>query len=231
MVKEIRDNQKSRHYASERFLYDTGKTVTKLGSTFNLTKESSINECQVYLDVICDQFWFRQRFGKRQIWVQSGRGGGRAYGSRITLGTWARNEAIILHELAHCLAPRTSKHNAEFAGIFLFLVKNAFGADKAKELRASYKTHRVKYNNSAIPPINKNCLTHAQTNALAAKNRRAENKRAKEMAEKPLGQEEQEALVKFLARAINSTQCGAAKSKTRTNAQKTLRDLKKAFLL
>jgi hypothetical protein len=129
------------------------------------------------------------------------------------------------------LAPRTSKHDAKFAGIFLFLVKNAFGADKAKELRESYKTHRVKYNNSAIPPINKNCLTHSQMNALAAKNRRAENKRAKEMAEKPLGQEEQEALVKFLARAINSTQCGAPKSTTATNAKKTLRDLKKAFLL
>lgn len=227
-----RDNQRSRHYAAEHFLYGTGKTVTKSGSTFNLTKESSIAECQQYLDVICDQYWFRQRFNTRKIYIESGRGGGKAFGSRrITLGTWARNEAIILHELAHCLAPYGNRHGAEFAGIFLFLVKNAFGADKAKELRASYKTHRVKYNNSAIPPINKNCLTHSQMNALAAKNRRAENKRAKEMAEKPLGQEEQEALIKFLTRAINSTQCGAVKSTTRTNAKKTLRDLKKAFLL
>ena len=50
MVKEVRDNQKSRHYAAERFLYDAGKTVIKTGSKnfpeikFNLTKQSSIHD-------------------------------------------------------------------------------------------------------------------------------------------------------------------------------------------
>ena len=234
MVKTIRDNQRSRHYASERFLYDAGKTVFNKGSktykeySFNLTKQSSIHDCQRYLDTICDQFWFKQRFGERKIYIESGRNGGKAFGSRrITLGTWARNEAIILHELAHCLAPHQTKHGAEFAGVFLFLVKNAFGADKAKELRESYKTHRVKYKNSAIPPINKNCLTHLQTNALAAKNRRAENKRKKEMAQKPILLEEQEHLIRLLTRAINSGQFGEPRSKTRASAQKVIRDVKK----
>ena len=227
---EVRDNQKSRHYAAERFLYDTGKTVTEVGHTFNLTKNSSLEDCQRYLNIICEQYWFRQRFGdNRKIIIQSGRGGGKAFGSyKITLGTWARNEAIILHELAHCLAPYKTKHGAEFAGIFLFLVKNAFGADKAKELRESYKTHRVRYNNSAIPAINKNCLTRNQLRALEAKNYRAEIKRDKDMAQKPLGREEREALIKFLTRAINSGQCGEVKSKSRTSALKVVRDLKKA---
>ena len=182
------------------------------------------------MNIICEQYWFRQRFGdNRKIIIQSGRGGGKAFGSyKITLGTWARNEAIILHELAHCLAPYKTKHGAEFAGIFLFLVKNAFGADKAKELRESYKTHRVRYNNSAIPAINKNCLTRNQLRALEAKNYRAEIKRNKDMAQKPLGREEREALIKFLTRAINAGQCGEVKSKSRTNALKVVRDLKKA---
>jgi putative metallohydrolase (TIGR04338 family) len=230
---EVRDSQKSRHYAAERFLYDTGKTVTKAGTTFNLTKQSSINDCQNYLNIICEQYWFRQRFGdNRKIIIQPGRNGGKAYGSyRITLGTWARNEAIVLHELAHCLAPYKSKHGPEFAGIFLFLVKNAFGNEAAKKLRESYKTHKVRYNNKAIPPINKNCLTNSQVNALADKNYRLEKQRKKEMAQKPLGRDEQEALIKFLSRAINAGQCGEVKSKTRTNAQKVVRDLKKAFLL
>jgi putative metallohydrolase (TIGR04338 family) len=238
MVKEVRDNQKSRHYAAERFLYDAGKTVIKTGSKnfpeikFNLTKQSSIHECQLYLNVICEQYWFRQRFGTRQIYIESGRGGGKAYGGRrITLGTWARNEAIILHELAHCLAPYKTKHGPEFAGIFLFLVKNAFGNELAKQLRESYKTHKVRHNNKALPPIDKSCLTRNQIAAAAKKQKRAEAQRKKEFAQKPLHREEQIALINFLNRAIQSTQLGPVKSKARAEAQKTVRDLKKAFLL
>ena len=233
MVKETRDNQKSRHYAAERFLYDAGKTVIKLNSkivpdlTFNLTKQSSIHDCQSYLDIICHQFWFRQRFGERKIYIEAGRNGGKAFGNRITLGTWARNEAIILHELAHCLAPRQTKHGAEFAGIFLFLVKNAFGADIAKQLRESYKTHRVKYNNKAIPPINKSCLTQLQKSRLASKNNRAERQQKKQLAQKPILLEEQEHLIRLLTRAINSGQFGEPRSKTRASAQKVIRDVKK----
>ena len=233
MVKETRDNQKSRHYAAERFLYDAGKTVIKLNSkivpdlTFNLTKQSSIHDCQSYLDIICHQFWFRQRFGERKIYIEAGRNGGKAFGNRITLGTWARNEAIILHELAHCLAPRQTKHGAEFAGIFLFLVKNAFGADVAKQLRESYKTHRVKYNNKAIPPINKSCLTQLQKSRLASKNNRAERQQKKQLAQKPILLEEQEHLIRLLTRAINSGQFGEPRSKTRASAQKVIRDVKK----
>ena len=230
-----RDNQKSRHYAAERFLYDAGKTVIKTGSknfpelTFNLTKRSSIHDCQSYLNIICDQYWFRQRFGERKIYIESGRTVGTAYGSRrITLGTWARNEAVILHELAHCLAPYKTKHGAEFAGIFLFLVKNAFGADIAKQLRESYKTHRVKYNNKAIPPIDKSCLTQLQKSRLANKNARIEKKVKKELSVKPLLSEEKEHLVRLLTRAINSGQFGEPKSKTRASAQKVIREVKKA---
>ena len=228
-----RDNQKSRHYAAERFLYDAGRTVIKTGSKnfpeikFNLTKQSSIHDCQSYLDIVCDQFWFRQRFGERKIYIEAGRNVGKAYGSRrITLGTWARNEAVILHELAHCLTPNT-KHGAEFSGVFLFLVKNAFGADIAKQLRESYKTHRVKYNNKAIPPIDKSCLTQLQKSRLARKNNRAEQQLKKQLSAKPLLIEEKEHLVRLLTRAINSGQFGEPKSKTRASAQKVIRDIKK----
>ena len=228
-----RDNQKSRHYAAERFLYDAGRTVIKTGSKnfpeikFNLTKQSSIHDCQSYLDVVCHQFWFRQRFGERKIYIESGRGGGRAFGTRkIKLGTWARNEAVILHELAHCLTPN-AKHGAEFSGVFLFLVKNAFGADIAKQLRESYKTHRVKYNNKAIPPIDKSCLTQLQKSRLIRKNNRAEIQRKKELSVKPLLSEEKEHLIRLLTRAINSGQFGEPKSKTRASAQKVIREVKK----
>lgn len=236
MVKTIRDNQKSRLYSAQSFLYDTGKTVIKTGSKnfpelkFNLTRQSSIHDCQSYLNIICDQYWFRQRFGNRpKIFIESGRGGGQAFGNRkIKLGTWARNESIILHELAHCLSPQYIKHNAEFAGIFLFLVKNAFGEDAAKQLRESYKTHRVKYNNKAIPPIDKSCLTQLQKSRLASKNNRAETQRKKELSVKPLLSEEKEHLVRLLTRGINSGQFGEPKSKTRASAQKIIRDVKKA---
>lgn len=234
MVREIRDSQKRRHYAAECFLYDAGKTVIKTGSKnfpeikFNLTKQSSIHDCQSYLNIFCEQYWFRQRFGTRQIYIEAGRNGGKAFeGRRITLSTWARNEAIILHELAHCLAPPQTKHNAEFAGVFLFLVKNAFGADCAKQLRESYKTHRVKYNNKSIPPINKNCLTQLQKSRLASKNNRVERQQKKQLSQKPILLEEQEHLVRLLTRAINSGQFGEPRSKTRASAQKVIRDVKK----
>lgn len=234
MVKKIRDNQKSRHYAAERFLYDAGRTIIKSGSKnlpdtkFNLTKESSIYDCQSYLNIICGQYWFRQRFGTRQIYVQSGRGGGQAYGNyKITLGTWARNEAIILHELAHCLAPSNVKHGAEFAGIFLFLVKNAFGADVTKQLRESYKTHRVRYNNSAIPAINKSCLTDNQRSVAQKKKVRVDRQQKKELSQKPILLEEQEHLIRLLTRAINAGQFGEPRSKTRASAQKVIRETKK----
>jgi putative metallohydrolase (TIGR04338 family) len=156
-----KDNQRARHYAAERFLYEDAESfLVKKYKHLELSNKSSIQDCQNYVDLILSQNFLRKRFGNRKIWVQSGRGGGVAYGSsRITLGTWARNESIILHEIAHCLAPSGVKHGAEFSGIFLFLVKNIFGDDTAKKLRESYKENRVRYNNKAIPEIDKNFKT------------------------------------------------------------------------
>jgi len=53
--------------------------------------------------------WHRYKpNAKRSPVVQSGRGGGQAYGSsRITLGVPARNPQYVLHEVAHCLTVYT----------------------------------------------------------------------------------------------------------------------------
>jgi hypothetical protein len=85
----------------------------------------------------------------------------------------------------------------------------------------------VKYNNKAIPPINKSCLTQLQKSRLASKNNRAERQQKKQLSQKPILLEEQEHLIRLLTRAINSGQFGEPRSKTRASAQKVIRDVKK----
>jgi putative metallohydrolase (TIGR04338 family) len=215
-----RDNQKSRHYAAERFLYDDAKS--KFAAEFiqfNLNRQSSIHDCQSYVNLIARQDFFRKRFGERQIIVESGRGGGMAYGSRrITLGTWARNEAVILHEMAHCLAPSNVKHGAEFSGIFLFLVKNVFGAEMAARLRESYKEHRVRYNNKAIPAINKNFTTYRQKTIAIRKQEAAAKRQETAKMKSPLTLSEKVQLRNLLKQAVESGMLGEAGDKKRRQA-------------
>ena len=215
-----RDNQRSRHYAAERFLYTEGKSefATKYKS-LDLNKQSSIHDCQSYVNIITEQDFFRKRFGERKIWVQSGRGGGKAFGSnRITLGTWARNESVILHEIAHCLAPSQVKHGAEFSGIFLFLVKNVFSNEMAARLRESYKENRVRYNNKAIPAINKNFKSHRQRNIEATKRLAAAKKQEIVKMRTPLNSSERVQLKNLLKQAVESGMLGDAGDKKRRQA-------------
>lgn len=156
----VRDSQRSRLYKAQEFLYDESKSEWAIKfNHLDLNSKTSIYFCQRYVNLILSQKFITKRFGERKIWVKSGRGGGKAYGSSfISLGLWARNESIVLHEIAHCLAPRNVKHGPEFAGIYLFLVKNVFGNEAAAKLRQSYKAHGVRYTNKAIPVIQKKVM-------------------------------------------------------------------------
>jgi putative metallohydrolase (TIGR04338 family) len=214
MATQVRDTQKSKVYAAEaKFRSMNFEPQILVDAKF-----SSIWECQNYVNRILDQKWFRARFGERQIVVDYGRNGGTAYGSRrITLGVWARQPIIILHEIAHCVAPYQVRHGAEFAGIYLFLIKQVYGADAAKALRDCYKEARVKTSNKALPKPVK-VLTAKQKIALAKKKSREAARIRKIEESKPLDFMEKRQLDNLLKRAVAANQLGEPGSAKRRQA-------------
>jgi putative metallohydrolase (TIGR04338 family) len=63
----------------------------------------------------------------------------------IYVSTCHRNHMVMLHELAHCLTPDDVGHGREWARTYLLLVTKIMGAKAGAELRASFRTHKVKY--------------------------------------------------------------------------------------
>ena len=135
-----RDNQKQRVYNAEKSVYKFGQTIPT-------------NELQAYANKVLDKRAIRSRWGTRNVRVECGRSSGASYGGRITLGVACRNEWVMLHELAHELAPREVKHGPEFVGIYLFLVDLILGKAEGNRLRAAFKEQRVRSSRKAIPAV------------------------------------------------------------------------------
>jgi putative metallohydrolase (TIGR04338 family) len=55
-------------------------------------------------------------------------------------------EWLVLHELAHAIAPRGHSHDALWARIYLELVKFKMGREAHDALRSEFKAQRVKFN-------------------------------------------------------------------------------------
>ncbi len=91
--------------------------------------------------------WFRRRFGRRQFRVLDGRGTSSAWscGSTLNLPRWSRTPVIMLHEVAHCVAPHGCRHGWEFAAVYLKLVRHFLGREVHDKLRASFRERRVRY--------------------------------------------------------------------------------------
>lgn len=203
-MKRPRDSKRQRLYDSERCIQSAGG-------------EMSIAECQSYVDALTKSAWFVRRWGRRTIEIEWGRGGGHAYaGNFIRLGVWARQEVVVLHELAHCLTPgHYAAHGAEFAGVMLTLVRHKLGNDTARKLRESYRAHRVKVSMRAVPK---------------PKQERVENQRRMIQATKaaasrpPLHRELGDAAA-IIRRAAQAGHFGPSGRKSRAHALETARRL------
>ena len=84
--------------------------------------------------------------------VKDGRGRRRAGGSSamITIPLWARNEAVVLHELAHTVCQRThgrwvAGHGWQYCAIYLTLTLHGMGREAHDVLKAAFKANRVRY--------------------------------------------------------------------------------------
>lgn len=132
-----RDSQRSRVYAAERGVPQ--------GAKFK-----GFAECRAYVDGIVASGWWREKFPHvPTVEVKDGRGrrhaGGSAQHRFVTLPRWARNELIVLHELAHVVdAPNNPGHGPEFARLYLEFVREWRGESAAARLEASFEAHGVK---------------------------------------------------------------------------------------
>ncbi|NDC49477.1 MAG: hypothetical protein EBZ61_10445 [Micrococcales bacterium] len=134
-----RDNQKARVYKAERILQDHKSSM----------KPMTIGECQKFVNRVLARKAIIKIYGKRYIAVEKGKGGGRASGSAysgrvITLGVWARQPVVILHEIAHHLAGLDAEHGPHYASVMLKLVRSVLGKEAYETLLGSYAYNRVR---------------------------------------------------------------------------------------
>lgn len=154
-----RDFQRRRCYDAERLFINLLETQLK----YTPKRYESVEEIQALVNKICSYAWFKRRWypsetftpAKKVISVKDGRGRKRAGGGYktlwygyITIPIWARDEIVILHELAHAITPPSTGgcHGRFWARTFLELVGHVVGWDEAKLLRDAYKKYKVKYN-------------------------------------------------------------------------------------
>jgi putative metallohydrolase (TIGR04338 family) len=121
------------------------------------------------------------RAGWRPPVVADGRRNRDASGStwQIVIPRWARNEAVVLHELAHTISMREygrhiAGHGWQYASTFLDVVKWMMGKAAHDALKASFKAHKVRFRK----PV-KRTLTDEQRAALAARLASARMQKAK----------------------------------------------------
>jgi len=206
-----RDNQRTRLYKAE--------SVIRKSQSDKYAKylDGSIPSCQEYVDAILKTAWFSRRWMVKHVNVKSGKGARGGIGG-ISLGKWARCEAVILHELAHNLVPRSSPyaaaHGPEFAGVFHYLVQQVMGKEEALKLKASFKENKVRMNRKAIP----------SPQFISERKQETERRKYKSQA---LDKTALVILRTYFERAVKSGMLGEVGSKSRNDARKILRQLSK----
>ena len=137
-----RDSQRARLYRAEGEV-DSGRRLP------------TVERMQDYVDALCAADWFLARWGMQAIEVRPGYGHRRATADEhgvLQMPKWARTELVILHEVAHCLTPRTcAAHGAEYAGVLLALARRAMGPATAQRLEDAFARQRVRWTLSAVP--------------------------------------------------------------------------------
>jgi len=141
IMDKLRDTQRSKVYHAERVIHHHGKQF------------KNMEEVDAYVIRICKTAFWKKLHGAYHIEIKDGRGRRRACAfnwGTIALPRWARQEAIILHELAHTLVNFdnynfTAWHGKEFAKTYLLLVKRFMGKEEHAKLKTSFKENHVHY--------------------------------------------------------------------------------------
>lgn len=119
--------------------------------------------------------------GTQKLKVSAGQGHRRAITKwednfiRVSFPRKMRCKWVVVHELAHVLAPQDSAfHGREFARVYLYLVKLFFGQETQNKLKAAMKKHKCKY--SKAHTRWKKPLTQEEKDAMLARLTAGRNK-------------------------------------------------------
>ncbi len=166
----MRDSQKSKVYKAENVIIPFAR------------KFADITETRAFVDSVTMSSFYQRKWPKApwSIRVKDGRGTRIARGGRggINLPLWARNQAVCLHEIAHCITPHSCAHGWQFTLTFLQLVEHFMGRDVALCLKESFKLNRVRFR----APVKRAPLSPERRAELAA---RLAQYRTERMAAKP----------------------------------------------
>lgn len=171
-MKSERDSQRSRLYKADDALNPFAKLLP------------TVADVEAYADRLFKSKRLAKKYPRAASLgrprVSDGRGSRIAKGSvlRISIPLWARNEAIVLHELAHTISRRefgtqAAGHGWQYASVFLDITKWMMGKEAHDALKAAFKKHKVKYRK----PV-KRTLTDEQRAILAARLQTARLKKA-----------------------------------------------------
>lgn len=170
----VRDNQRSRVYKAERCLWGDAKPLRE------------VKDIEAFMKKQLSRKAILKRYpdATRTIQVADGRGTRKAlaYGDyKISIPLWARNEAVVIHEIAHIIAHRTygqyriAGHGWEFCSVFLDLVRFIMKREAHDALKKSFKEHRVKF----TKPKKRKPLTPEQKAVLVERMKNAREARGK----------------------------------------------------
>jgi len=143
MKKETRD-QAGKLYSAEAIAFKKN------------SEDMTIAQCQKFVSKVMNRSYVKRNYEwlYKEIKVLDGRGRQSACATYrdgryvICLPKWARNEFVILHEIAHHLTKNMTEgkytHNSYFATCLLDLVRNVMGREDALTLQAAYNFKGVK---------------------------------------------------------------------------------------
>jgi putative metallohydrolase (TIGR04338 family) len=143
-MKRERDTQRKRIYKSDHAITPMAKPLP------------TVTDMERYVKRMCEMKRVRDAFPNARLGsppvVKDGRGRIRAGGCSqyVTMPLWSRNEAIMLHELAHCIVQRqhgmyVAAHGWQFASVYLTLVLYGMGREAHDTLKAAFKKNRVRF--------------------------------------------------------------------------------------
>lgn len=140
-----RDAQRSRVYASDRALIDIAKPL------------STVTDVERYVKRVFGMKRVQDAFPKSRLssWLPSvgdgrGRTSARSSSSEIAIPRRYRNEAVVLHELAHAVCDheyglQVAGHGWQFCSIYLTLTLHAMGREARDVLKAAMTANRVRF--------------------------------------------------------------------------------------
>jgi putative metallohydrolase (TIGR04338 family) len=170
-----KDMQRQKLYNAENECFGAhdGKTYTPYA-----IGEFDMPAVEAFVQSVTDSKYVRRKYGTYKIKLKDGRGCRMARGGphtmTLTLPRWARYRWVVLHEIAHVLAPISPPpHSWQFAAIYLDLVRHFLGKDDEARLKQCFRKYKVRWRPKARRTLTPEQREAARERLVAARAARA----------------------------------------------------------